>query len=538
VPKHDYLSDEGDGMNKVLIADGLSPSAMEVFRERGIEAEARPGLPPSELAAVIGDYDGLAVRSATKVTRALLEAAPRLKVVGRAGIGVDNIDVAAATQRGVVVMNAPHGNAVTTAEHAIAMMLGLARNIPQASASTHAGRWEKERFVGVELAGKTLGVIGCGNIGSIVVDRAHGLKMRVIAFDPFLSEDRALDLGVERVELDSLLARADFVTLHTPLTDGTRHMIDAAALAKMKRGARLINCARGELVVEADLKAAIESGHLAGAALDVFAQEPARSNPLFGLDRVVATPHLGASTGEAQEKVAVQIAEQIADFLLSGAVANAVNMPSVTAEEAPRLKPYIALAQQLGSLAGQLTRSGLRSVTVEYEGLAAGLNTRPITAAALAGLLSPMLDHVNMVNASVLARERDIALSEVKHDRPTDYQTLIRLTVETDRQRRGVAGTLFGGDKPRLVEIKGIPVEAELGRHMLYVTNEDRPGLIGRLGTMLGDAGVNIATFHLGRSAPGGEAIALVEVDQVIPESLLAQLRRIPNVRQAVGLSF
>jgi D-3-phosphoglycerate dehydrogenase / 2-oxoglutarate reductase len=538
VSERDDLSDEGDGMNKVLIADGLSPSAMEVFRERGIEAEARPGLPPSELAAVIGDYDGLAVRSATKVTRALLEAAPRLKVVGRAGIGVDNIDVAAATQRGVVVMNAPHGNAVTTAEHAIAMMLALARNIPQASASTHAGRWEKERFVGVELAGKTLGVIGCGNIGSIVIDRAHGLKMRVIAFDPFLSEDRALDLGVERVDLDALLARADFVTLHTPLTDGTRHMIDAAALAKMKRGARLINCARGELVVEADLKAAIESGHLAGAALDVFGQEPARSNPLFGLDRVVATPHLGASTGEAQEKVAVQIAEQIADFLLSGAVANAVNMPSVTAEEAPRLKPYIALAQQLGSLAGQLTRSGLRSVTVEYEGLAAGLNTRPITAAALAGLLSPMLDHVNMVNASVLARERDIALSEVKHDRPTDYQTLIRLTVETDRQRRGVAGTLFGGDKPRLVEIKGIPVEAELGRHMLYVTNEDRPGLIGRLGTMLGDAGVNIATFHLGRSAPGGEAIALVEVDQPIPESLLAELRRIPNVRQAVGLSF
>jgi D-3-phosphoglycerate dehydrogenase len=525
-------------MNKVLIADGLSPSAMEVFRERGIEAEARPGLPPSELAAVIGDYDGLAVRSATKVTRALLEAAPRLKVVGRAGIGVDNIDVAAATQRGVVVMNAPHGNAVTTAEHAIAMMLALARNIPQASASTHAGRWEKERFVGVELAGKTLGVIGCGNIGSIVVDRAHGLKMRVIAFDPFLSEDRALDLGVERVELDALLARADFVTLHTPLTDGTRHMIDGAALAKMKRGARLINCARGELVVEADLKAAIEFGHLAGAALDVFGQEPARSNPLFGLDRVVATPHLGASTGEAQEKVAVQIAEQIADFLLSGAVANAVNMPSVTAEEAPRLKPYIALAQQLGSLAGQLTRSGLRSVTVEYEGLAAGLNTRPITAAALAGLLSPMLDHVNMVNASVLARERDIDITEVKHDRPTDYQTLIRLDVETDRQRRGVAGTLFGGDKPRLVEIKGIPVEAELGRHMLYVTNEDRPGLIGRLGTMLGDAGVNIATFHLGRSAPGGEAIALVEVDQAIPESLLAELRRIPNVRQAVGLSF
>jgi D-3-phosphoglycerate dehydrogenase / 2-oxoglutarate reductase len=340
------------------------------------------------------------------------------------------------------------------------------------------------------------------------------------------------------VELDALLARSDIITLHTPLTDTTRHMIDAKALAKTKRGVRIVNCARGELVAEADLKAAIEAGHVAGAALDVFAQEPARSNPLFGLEQVVATPHLGASTSEAQEKVAVQIAEQMADFLLTGAVANAVNMPSVTAEEAPRLKPYIKLAQQLGSLAGQLTRSGIRSVTVEYEGLAAGLNTRPLTAAALSGLLSPMLDHVNMVNAPVLARERNISLAEVKHDRPTDYQTLIRLTVETDRRRRDVAGTLFGGDKPRLVEIKGIPIEAELGRHMLYLTNEDKPGFIGRLGTLLGAAGVNIATFHLGRSGPGADAIALVEIDQPVSEGLLAELRRIPNVMQAESLSF
>jgi D-3-phosphoglycerate dehydrogenase len=523
---------------KVLIADALSPSALDIFRERGIEAVSRTGLSPAELKGIAGGYDGLAVRSATKVTREILEAASALKVVGRAGIGVDNIDVPAATQRGVVVMNAPHGNAITTAEHAIAMMLALARKIPQANASTHAGKWEKERFVGVELAGKVLGIVGCGNIGSIVADRAHGLKMRVIAYDPFLSEERAKDLGVERVELDALLARADIVTLHTPLTDTTRHMIDAKALAKAKRGVRIVNCARGELVAEADLKAAIESGHVAGAALDVFGQEPARSNPLFGLEQVIATPHLGASTSEAQEKVAVQIAEQMADFLLTGAVANAVNMPSVTAEEAPRLKPYIKLAQQLGSLAGQLTRSGLRSVTVEYEGLAAGLNTRPLTAAALSGLLSPMLDHVNMVNAPVLARERDISLAEVKHDRPTDYQTLIRLTVETDRRRRDVAGTLFGGDKPRLVEIKGIPIEAELGRHMLYVTNEDKPGFIGRLGTLLGAAGVNIATFHLGRSAPGADAIALVEIDQPVTEPLLSELRRLPMVVQAESLSF
>jgi D-3-phosphoglycerate dehydrogenase len=525
-------------MMKVLIADALSPSALDIFRERGIDAVSRTGLSPGELKEIIAGYDGLAVRSATKVTRDILEGAAALKVVGRAGIGVDNIDVPAATQRGVVVMNAPHGNAITTAEHAIAMMLALARKIPQANASTHSGRWEKERFVGVELAGKVLGIVGCGNIGSIVADRAHGLKMRVLAYDPFLSDERAKDLGVERVELDALLARSDIITLHTPLTDTTRHMIDAKALAKTKRGVRIVNCARGELIAEADLKAAIEAGHVAGAALDVFAQEPARSNPLFGLEQVVATPHLGASTSEAQEKVAVQIAEQMSDFLLTGAVANAVNMPSVTAEEAPRLKPYIKLAQQLGSLAGQLTRSGIRSVTVEYEGLAAGLNTRPLTAAALSGLLSPMLDHVNMVNAPVLARERNISLAEVKHDRPTDYQTLIRLTVETDRRRRDVAGTLFGGDKPRLVEIKGIPIEAELGRHMLYLTNEDKPGFIGRLGTLLGAAGVNIATFHLGRSGPGADAIALVEIDQPVSEGLLAELRRIPNVMQAESLSF
>ena len=524
---------------RVLISDKMDPRAAAIFRERGIEVDEKPGLSPDEFRAIIGDYDGLAVRSSTRVNaEAMDEAVPRLKVIGRAGIGVDTIDVPAATARGIVVMNTPFGNSITTAEHAIAMLFALAREIPAADQSTQAGKWEKNRFMGVELSGKTLGLIGCGNIGSIVADRAHGLKMRVLAYDPFLSDERAKDLGVERVELDALLARSDIITLHTPLTDTTRHMIDAKALAKTKPGVRIVNCARGELVAEADLKAAIEAGHVAGAALDVFAQEPARSNPLFGLEQVVATPHLGASTSEAQEKVAVQIAEQIADFLLSGAVANAVNMPSVTAEEAPRLKPYIKLAQQLGSLAGQLTRSGIRSVTVEYEGLAAGLNTRPLTAAALSGLLSPMLDHVNMVNAPVLARERNISLAEVKHDRPTDYQTLIRLTVETDRRRRDVAGTLFGGDKPRLVEIKGIPIEAELGRHMLYLTNEDKPGFIGRLGTLLGAAGVNIATFHLGRSGPGADAIALVEIDQPVSEGLLAELRRIPNVMQAESLSF
>lgn len=525
-------------MVRVLIADDLSPRAAEIFRERGIETEIRIGLGPEELATAIGQFDGLAVRSATKVNADIIAAGQRLKVIGRAGIGVDNVDVAAATQRGIVVMNTPHGNSVTTAEHAIAMMLALARRIPAADRSTQAGKWEKARFVGVELMGKTLGVVGCGNIGSIVADRAQGLKMRVIAYDPFLSDERARDLHVEKMPLDALLARADFITLHTPISDATRHFINAGTLAKTKRGVRLINCARGELVVEADLKEAILSGQVAGAALDVFAEEPARSNVLFGLDGVIATPHLGASTSEAQEKVALQLAEQMADFLLTGAVANALNMPAVTAEEAPKLRPYMTLAKQLGSFAGQLTRSGIKAVTIEYEGHAAELNTRPLLAVALTGLLEPLLDSVNMVNAPLIARERNIEVTEIKHSRPGDYQTLIRLAVTTESQTRAVGGTLFAGDRPRLVEIKGIPIEAELGRQMLYVTNRDRPGFIGRLGTLLGEAGINIATFHLGRSAPGADAIALIEVDQPLGEALIERIRAIPDVMRVAALSF
>ena len=525
-------------MVRVLIADELSPRAVEIFQSRGIEADVRIGLSPADLEQAIGAYDGLAVRSATKVTAKAIARADRLKVVGRAGIGTDNIDLAAATQRGIVVMNTPHGNSVTTAEHAIALMFALARQLPAADRSTQAGKWEKSRFMGVELAGKTLGIVGCGNIGSIVADRAQGLKMKVIAFDPYLSEDRARDLNVEKVDLDDLLDRADFITLHTPLTESTRHMINAATLAKTRPGVRIINCARGELVAEADLKTAIERGHVAGAALDVFTVEPARSNPLFGMEQVVATPHLGASTAEAQEKAALQVAEQMADFLLTGAVANALNMPAVSAEEAPKLKPYLTLAQQLGSFAGQLTLSGLKSVTIEYEGQAAELNTRPVTAVALAGLLTPLLDNVNMVNAPLIARERNIEVSEVKHSRPGDFLTLIRLAVTTDRETRAVAGTLFGGGKPRLVEVKGIAIEAELGRHMLYITNRDKPGFIGRLGTLLGDEGINIATFHLGRSAPGADAIALIEVDQPLTEPVLGRIRAIQDVVQASALSF
>jgi D-3-phosphoglycerate dehydrogenase len=525
-------------MPRVLISDKMSSRAEEIFRSRGIDVDVITGQSPDALAEIIGGYDGLAIRSSTKVTAALLERAGQLKVIGRAGIGVDNVDVPAATARGVVVMNTPFGNSITTAEHAIAMMMALARQIPAADRSTQAGKWEKSRFMGMELAGKTLGIIGCGNIGSIVANRAQGLAMKVIAYDPFLSPDRADEIGVEKVDLDQLLARSDVISLHTPLTDQTRGIIDAAALARCRRGVRIVNCARGGLVVEDDLAAALDSGHVAGAALDVFSEEPATSNVLFGRDNVIATPHVGASTEEAQENVAIQVAEQMAEFLLTGAVSNAVNMPAVSAEDAPRLRPYMKLAEQLGSFAGQLTETGLLKIHVEYQGAVAALNTRPVTAALLAGFFKPLMESVNMVNAPEVAKARNVQVTESKSDTAEDYTTLVRLTVETERRKRSVAGTLIGGDKPRVVNIKGIAVEAELTGTMLYVANNDRPGLVGRLGTIIGDCGINIGTFHLGRSAVGGDAIALVAVDQPLPESCLSRIAELPNVNQARLLRF
>ncbi len=523
---------------KVLISDKLSPAAVEIFKNRNLDVDIKTGLSPADLIAIIGDYDGLAIRSNTKVTAEVLAAATKLKVVGRAGIGVDNVDVEAATARGVAVMNTPFGNAITTAEHAISLMTALARQIPMANASTHAGKWEKSKFMGVELFGKTLGVIGCGNIGSIVADRALGLKMKVVAFDPYLSQERADDLGVEKVELETVFSRADFITLHVPLTDTTRNIIDAKSIAKMKKGVRIINCARGGLVNEADLKTALESGQVAGAALDVFEQEPAKSNPLFNMDNVVCTPHLGASTNEAQENVALQIADQISDYLLSGAVSNALNMPSVSAEDAPKLKPYIKLAEELGSFAGQITTSGLKSVTVDYAGHVATLNTRPLTSIALKGLLSPLMESVNMVNAPAIARERDVHVREVKCDEHEIYQTYMKLTVVTERQTRSISGTLFGGSLPRLVDINDIHIEAEVGPHMLFVLNDDKPGFIGALGTTLGEGGVNIASFHLGRKEDGGDAIALLKLDQPVSEALLSKVKALPHVKQAQSLAF
>ena len=525
-------------MPKVLIADNLSPRAVEIFKSRAIEVDVKIGMKPDELRAVIGFYDGIAVRSATKVTKEVIAAASNLRVVGRAGIGVDNVDVGAATARGIVVMNTPYGNAITTAEHTIALLFALARQIPLADRSTQGGKWERTKFMGIEVTGKTLGIVGCGNIGGIVAERAQGLKMKVIAYDPYLSPERARDLGVEKLELDDLLRRADFITLHTPLTEATRGMLDALALAKTKKGVRIINCARGELIVEKDVKAALESGQVGGLALDVYPEEPPKNYSLFGLEQVVATPHLGASTTEAQENVALQIAEQMSDYLLTGAVANAVNMPSVSAEEAPRLRPYMRLAQLLGSFAGQVAESVCKSVTIEYEGAAARLNTRPLTASALQGVLAPILETVNVVNAPVIARERDIDVSESKHDRDSEYQTLMRLTMRTERGTTTVAGTIFGGDKPRIVEVNGIALEAELVGRMLYTVNNDKPGIIGGIGALMNAENINIATFHLGRAGPGGDAIALLQIEGEMTDALIEKVRRLPNIRLAKSLRF
>lgn len=524
-------------MAKVLISDKLSPQAVDIFKQYGVEIDTKTGLTPEELKKIIGEYDGLAIRSATKVSADVLDFAKNLKVVGRAGIGVDNVDVKAATSHGVVVMNTPFGNSVTTAEHAVSLMMALARTIPQANASTHAGKWEKNKFMGVELCGKTLGLIGCGNIGSIVADRAQGLKMKVVAYDPYLSQERATALNLEKVELEDLLKRADFITLHTPLNDATRGILNKDSLKKTKKGVRIVNCARGGLIDEKALKEAIESGQVAGAALDVFEIEPATENPLFGMEQVICTPHLGASTTEAQENVALQVAEQMSEFLTKGTVTNAINMPSLSAEDAAKLKPYLLLAEQLGSFAGQLTETGIKSVAIEYVGKAATLNTKPLTSAIITGLLAPLIDSVNMVNSLVIAKDRQIDITETTREKVENYQTLIRVTVVTEKRTRVVAGTLFG-DTPRIVELHGTKLEAQLAPVMLYVNNEDKPGFIGALGKLLGDHKINIANFHLGRNDERNDAVALVEVDSTLDKDVLKKISELPSVKQAKILTF
>ncbi|MDP5366219.1 MAG: phosphoglycerate dehydrogenase [Paracoccaceae bacterium] len=525
---------------KVLISDELSDAAVQIFRDRGIDVDFQPklGKDKEKLLEIIGNYDGLAIRSATKVTEKVLEAATNLKVVGRAGIGVDNVDKEAASKKGVIVMNTPFGNMITTAEHAIAMMFAVARQIPEASASTHAGKWEKSKFMGVELTGKTLGVIGAGNIGGIVCDRARGLHMKVIAYDPYLSDEKASKMHVEKVELEELLRRADFITLHVPLTDATRNILSRENLEKTKKGVRIINCARGGLVDEAALADLLKSGHVAGAAFDVFAEEPATENPLFGLPNVVCTPHLGASTTEAQENVALQVAEQMSDYLLTGAVTNALNMPSVTAEEAKVMGPWVKLAGHLGSFIGQMTDEPIKAINILYDGVVAEMNLAALNSSVVAGIMKRANPDVNMVSAPVIAKERGIKISTTNQDKSGAFDGYVKVTVVTEKRERSIAGTVFSDGKPRFIQIKGINIDAEVGAHMLYTTNEDVPGIIGTLGMTMGKAGVNIANFTLGRAAAGGEAIAILYVDEAVNEAVCKTLQDTGLFQQVKPLEF
>ena len=527
-------------MPKVLVSDKLSETAVQIYRDRGIDVDFMPelGKDKEKLAEIIGQYDGLAIRSATKVTAKLLARADALKVIGRAGIGTDNIDKEAASRKGVIVMNTPFGNMITTAEHAIAMMFAVARQIPEASASTHAGKWEKSKFMGVELTGKTLGVIGAGNIGGIVCSRALGLKMKVIAYDPYLGEEKADKIGVEKVELDELLSRADFITLHVPFTEQTANILSKENIGKTKPGVRIINCARGGLVDEDALCDALKSGHVAGAAFDVFKEEPATANPLFNLPNVVVTPHLGAATTEAQENVALQVAEQMSDYLLTGAVANALNMPSVTAEEAKVMTPWIKLSGHLGNFIGQMTEEPISAINILFDGSVSMMNLEALTASNISGIMKKANPDTNMVSAPVIARERGINISTTKQDKTGVFDGYIKVTVVTDKRERSVAGTVFSDGKPRFIQIKGINIDAEIGANMVYTTNEDKPGIIGALGKTLGDNKVNIANFTLGRSEVKGEAIALLYVDEPVPPKALHALEATKLFTQVKPLSF
>jgi len=441
---------------KVLISDKLSEAAVQIFRDRGIDVDFQPDLGKDKdaLLAAIPAYDGLAIRSASKATEKIIAAATNLKVIGRAGIGTDNIDKEAASKAGIIVMNTPFGNMITTAEHAIAMMFAVARQIPEASASTHAGKWEKSKFMGVELTGKTLGVIGAGNIGGIVCDRARALKMKVMAYDPFLGEEKAEKMGVQKVELDELLTKADFITLHVPFTDQTANILSRENIAKLKKGVRIVNCARGGLVDEEALAEALKSGHVAGAAFDVFAVEPATESPLFNLPNVVVTPHLGAATTEAQENVALQVAEQMSDYLLTGAVTNALNMPSVTAEEAKVMGPWISLAGHLGNFTGQMTDEPIQAINILYDGEASEMNLKALTAATIAGIMKKVNPDTNMVSAPVIAKERGIQVSTTKQDQSGTFDGYIKVTVVTGKRERSVAGTVFSDGKPALSRSK------------------------------------------------------------------------------------
>ena len=516
---------------KVLISDNLSPRGIEVLKQSGLEVDVKTGMKPEELKACIGQYHGLIIRSATKVTAEIVEAATNLKVVGRAGSGLDNVDKAAASKKGIVVMNTPGGNTITTAEHTIALMFALARQIPQATASMKQGKWEKKRFMGVELFKKTIGIVGIGNIGKHVARRALSLGMIVIGYDPYLSDENAKEMGIEKVDLTTLFKRSDFITIHTPITSETKNLISTKTIQLMKDGVRIINCARGGIVNEAELYEALKSGKVAGAALDVFEKEPPENNPLLTLDSVICTPHLGAATEEAQENVAVAIAEQVVDCLVNGVIRNAVNFPSVPAEQVLRLKPYLTLAEKLGSFASQVFEGGVTEITVEYRGEASQLNTAPVNIALLKGFLTPILEEtVNFVNAPVITKERGIEVKEMKSPDGGDYQSMIILRVKADRKEHRLSGTLLGRTDPRIVRIDDFAVEIVPEGTMLFMYNNDRPGVIGNIGSYLGKCNINIARMHFGRESQGGMAISVVSIDSPLSESQLEDLKKMPNI--------
>lgn len=524
---------------KVLVSDNISLRGVEIMKKAGLDVDVRVGMKPDELKACIGEYEGLVIRSATKVTADVIEAASKLKVIGRAGSGLDNVDKATASKKGIVVMNTPGGNTMTTAEHSMALLFSVARLIPQATASMKSGKWEKKKFMGVELYHKTLGIIGLGNIGSQVAKKAQGLEMNVIAYDPFLSEDKAAATGIRKVSLDELFVESDFITIHTPMTAETKGVINSKTISKMKDGVRIINCARGGIINETDLYEALKSGKVAGAALDVFEKEPPDNNPLLTLDNVVCTPHLGASTEEAQENVAVAVAEQIADYLVFGVIRNAVNFPSIPNEQVPRLQPFINLAEKLGGFSAQIFEGAVTEITVEFRGAAAEINTAPVTIAAIKGFLTPILNEtVNFVNAPIIAKERGIEVKEIKSSDAGDYNSMIALRIKEKGRESYVAGTLFSKKDPRIVLINGFKVEIVPEGELLLIYNNDKPGVIGSIGSLMGKNNINIARMHFGRESAGGMAISVVSIDSVPSPEVIEEVKRLPNILSVKQISL
>lgn len=517
---------------KVLVSDNISQRGIDILKKAGLEVDIKTGLNPEDLKSIIGEYDALIIRSATKVTAEIIDSADKLKVIGRAGTGVDNVDKIAATKKGIVVMNTPGGNTITTAEHTIAMLFSLARKIPQANFSMKGGNWEKKKFMGVELYNKTIGIIGLGRIGSEVAKRAQCIGMNVLAYDPFLSDERAEELGITKTDLDRIFAEADFITLHTPLTTETRYLINKDTIAKMKNGVYIVNCARGGIVNEKDLYEAIQNGKVAGAALDVFEKEPPEENyPLILDERVICTPHLGASTLEAQENVAVAIAEQIVDYLINGTIRNAVNFPSIPFDQVPLIRPYLILLERMGSFASQIFSKSIKQIQIEYLGEISTLNTQVLTIAALKGILDPILgEPVNYVNASFIAKERGIEVREIKGKEAGDYQSLVKVILLSKDDKAVVAGTLLSRKDPRIVQINDISMEIIPEGNMIFLRNHDRPGVIGNIGTLLGKNNINIGHMHFGRKEVGGIAFSVINVDTTLTNEIIEQIRRLPNV--------